>query len=79
MVGKFGPGIVRELSLREHIPSTFMFMGSFGEKFEYTFTEMGGLRLITGCHATSGSERPGATGAHVRRVVSGSPVYGISW
>ena len=24
-----------------------MFMGSFGESFEYTFTEMGGLRLIT--------------------------------
>ena len=52
MVGKFGPGIVRELSLREHIPSTFMFMGSFGEKFEYTFTEMGGLRLITENTAT---------------------------
>ena len=52
MVGKFGPAIVRELSLREHIPSTFMFMGSFGEKFEYTFTEMGGLRLITENTAT---------------------------
>ena len=47
MVGKFGPALVRELSHREHIPSTFMFMGSFGESFEYTFTEMGGLRLIT--------------------------------
>ena len=52
MVGKFGPAIVRELSLKEHIPSTFMFMGSFGEKFEYTFTEMGGLRLITENTAT---------------------------
>ena len=44
MVGTFGPRLVRELSMKEHISSTFMFMGSFGESFKYTFTEMGELR-----------------------------------
>ena len=52
MVGTFGPRLVRELSMKEHISSTFMFMGSFGESFKYTFTEMGGLRLITDNIAT---------------------------
>ena len=34
-----------------------MFMGSFSDKFEFSFTEMGGLRLITeNSIATSGVE-----------------------
>ena len=46
MVGTFGPNAVQTVAYEQHIPTTFMFMGSYGEAFEYSFTEMGGLRII---------------------------------
>eukprot|EP00949_MAST-11_sp_MAST-11-sp1_P001763 g1763.t1 len=52
MVGKFGPDAVRSLAYQEKISSTFMFMGSFSKEFEFSFEEMGGLRLITGNFVT---------------------------
>jgi len=45
--GVFGPAMVRQVSRELHVPTTFMFMGSFNEDFPFTFTELGGLRLIT--------------------------------
>ena len=48
MVGvRFGPECIHALSYHMHVPTTFMFMGSFSDKFEFSFTELGGLRLIT--------------------------------
>ena len=48
MVGiNFGPECIHALSYHMHVPTTFMFMGSFSDKFEFSFTELGGLRLIT--------------------------------
>ncbi len=47
MVGSFGPPAIRAFSYHMHVPTTFMFMGSFSDKFEFSFTELGGLRLIT--------------------------------
>jgi len=47
MIGEFGPPAIRALSYHTHVPTTFMFMGSFGENFNFSFTELGGLRLIT--------------------------------
>ena len=47
MIGEFGPKAIRTLSYYTHVPTTFMFMGSFGENFNFSFTELGGLRLIT--------------------------------
>ena len=47
MIGEFGPPAIRALSYHTHVPTTFMFMGSFGAKFNFSFTELGGLRLIT--------------------------------
>ena len=47
VVGKFDPQMVHKVSYELHIPKGFMFMSSFGQDFPYSFTEMGGLRLIT--------------------------------
>lgn len=47
VVGTFGPKLVHKVSRELKIPTTFMFMSPFGDKFPYTFTELGGLRLIT--------------------------------
>eukprot|EP00163_Fabomonas_tropica_P032483 TRINITY_DN817_c0_g1_i9.p1 TRINITY_DN817_c0_g1~~TRINITY_DN817_c0_g1_i9.p1 ORF type:complete len:718 (-),score=152.92 TRINITY_DN817_c0_g1_i9:984-3137(-) len=47
MEGEFGPAAVQRLSYEMHIPSQFMFISAFGDKFPYTFTDLGGLRLIT--------------------------------
>ena len=47
MIGEFGPSAIRTCSYHTHVPTTFMFMGSFGAKFNFSFTELGGLRLIT--------------------------------
>ena len=37
---------MQTVAYEQHIPTTFMFMGSYGDSFEYSFTEMGGLRII---------------------------------
>eukprot|EP00463_Aulacantha_scolymantha_P001617 TRINITY_DN2243_c0_g1_i1.p6 TRINITY_DN2243_c0_g1~~TRINITY_DN2243_c0_g1_i1.p6 ORF type:complete len:70 (+),score=17.66 TRINITY_DN2243_c0_g1_i1:653-862(+) len=39
--------MVKSISRQYKIPSNFMFMSSFGEKMEYSFMDLGGLRLIT--------------------------------
>ena len=41
MIGEFGPPAIRALSYHTHVPTTFMFMGSFGENFNFSFTELG--------------------------------------
>jgi len=47
VIGEFGPSMVRHVSRELHVPATFMFMGTFNDDFPFTFTELGGLRLIT--------------------------------
>lgn len=45
--GEFTPAQVRRVSYRFKVPTTFMFMASFGSTFEYSYTELGGIRIIT--------------------------------
>jgi len=44
--GVFGPKLVKELSIKWHIPINFMFIGSPGNHFMYGISELGGVRLI---------------------------------
>ncbi len=44
--GSFGPELLRELSARWRIPLNFMFIGSPGDKFPHSLSELGGVRLI---------------------------------
>jgi amino acid transporter len=44
--GKFGPELIKELSIKWNIPINFMFIGSPDEKFPYRLEELGGVRLI---------------------------------
>ena len=44
--GKFGPELIRDLSVKWNIPINFMFIGSPDEKFPYRLEELGGVRLI---------------------------------
>ena len=47
VVGIFGPNAVRTIAAELHVPSTFTFMGSFDEALGHSFTQLGGLRIIT--------------------------------
>ena len=47
VVGSFGPKMVRRISDEMHIPTNFMFMSTFGGKFEHDVTSLGGIRIIT--------------------------------
>jgi len=47
VVGEFSPSLVRLVSAKLHVPTGFMFCSSFAKTFKYTFTELGGLRIIT--------------------------------
>lgn len=47
-VGDFSPEMVKLVSYHLRVPATMMFMSSFGESFPYSFTELGGLRIIVG-------------------------------
>ena len=44
--GTFGPEKIQELSIRWHIPTNFMFIGSPGDGFPYKIEELGEVRLI---------------------------------
>jgi len=44
--GKFGPELIKELSVKWKILPNFMFIGSPGDKFPYHVEELGGVRLI---------------------------------
>ncbi len=44
--GKFGPELIKDLSIKWNIPINFMFIGSPDEKFPYRLEELGGVRLI---------------------------------
>ena len=46
LIGKFGPDLIRELSLKWKIPVNLMFIGSPGTHFIYGLAELGGVRLI---------------------------------
>jgi hypothetical protein len=46
LTGKFGPGLIRELSVKWDIPVNLMFIGSPGTHFIYGLGESGGVRLI---------------------------------
>ena len=46
LIGKFGPDLIRELSLKWNIPVNLMFIGSPGTHFIYGLAELGGVRLI---------------------------------
>ena len=46
VVGEFTPSMVTYISHVLHIPTMFMFMSSFGPKFPYSYSSMGGLRLL---------------------------------
>ena len=46
LTGKFGPDLIRELSLKWNIPVNWMFIGSPGTHFIYGLGELGGVRLI---------------------------------
>jgi amino acid transporter len=46
LTGKFGPDLIRELSLKWNIPVNLMFIGSPGTHFIYGLGELGGVRLI---------------------------------
>ena len=47
VVGAFGPSVVRKVAAELHVPYTFIFMGTFDTSLGHSFTEMGGLRIIT--------------------------------
>ncbi len=42
LIGKFGPDLIRELSLKWNIPVNLMFIGSPGTHFMYGLAELGG-------------------------------------
>lgn len=44
--GRFGPGLIDELSEKWNIPANFMFIGSPGDHFLYGLAELRGVRLI---------------------------------
>jgi amino acid transporter len=44
--GKFGPELIKDLSIKWNIPINFMFIGPPDEKFPYRLEELGGVRLI---------------------------------
>ena len=44
--GDFGPDLLQDLSRRWRIPLNFMFIGSPGDKFPHSLSELGGVRLI---------------------------------
>ncbi len=46
LTGKFGPDLIRELSVKWNIPINLMFIGSPGTHFIYGLGELGGVRLI---------------------------------
>jgi amino acid transporter len=46
LTGKFGPDLIRELSVKWNIPVNLMFIGSPGTHFIYGLGELGGVRLI---------------------------------
>jgi len=46
LTGKFGPDLIREMSLKWDIPVNLMFIGSPGTHFIYGLGELGGVRLI---------------------------------
>lgn len=46
-IGTFNPEMVQRISAYFKVPSSFMFMSSFGDKMKFSFMELGGLRLIT--------------------------------
>ena len=47
IIGTFGPHSVRKVAAELHVPYTFIFMGTFDSDLGHSFTEMGGLRIIT--------------------------------
>jgi amino acid transporter len=46
LIGKFGPDLIREMSVKWNIPVNLMFIGSPGTHFIYGLGELGGVRLI---------------------------------
>jgi hypothetical protein len=46
IIGKFGPDLIQELSVKWNIPINLMFIGSPGTHFLYGLAELGGVRLI---------------------------------
>lgn len=46
LTGKFGPDLIREMSVKWNIPVNLMFIGSPGTHFMYGLGELGGVRLI---------------------------------
>jgi len=46
MVGRFGPELINELSLKWNIPTNFMFISSPSDKLTYRISELNGVRLI---------------------------------
>jgi amino acid transporter len=45
IIGKFGPDLIQELSVKWNIPINLMFIGSPGTHFLYGLAELGGVRL----------------------------------
>jgi amino acid transporter len=46
LIGKFGPDLIHEMSVKWNIPVNLMFIGSPGTHFIYGLGELGGVRLI---------------------------------
>jgi len=46
LTGKFGPDLIRKMSVKWDIPVNLMFIGSPGTHFMYGLGELGGVRLI---------------------------------
>lgn len=44
--GTFGPELIDKLSREWNIPKNFMFIGSPGDRFPHTLSDLGGVRLI---------------------------------
>ena len=44
--GKFGPGIIAELSEEFGIPTNYMFLGTPGDRFPNSLSDLGGVRFI---------------------------------
>ncbi|MDE3269965.1 MAG: APC family permease [Pseudomonadota bacterium] len=44
--GKFGPGIIAELSEEFGIPTNYMFLGTPGDRFPHSLSDLGGVRFI---------------------------------
>lgn len=54
----FTPDFVKKIAMEYKIPKQHMYMGAFSDKFPFTYTELGGIRLIASCNPKRFQERP---------------------